>query len=692
MTLETFNEYGSFMIDMPEDTVWSWDSFLASNGLRDAWSTDIELPRTANNCRALGISGMLDQFQDRVQRGILHIAGHTLEVDIVLASLAENISITLYERILPKEVMGKSLKDFFEDDYATIYDWNKYSRSEDSTVFQYYTMGVPDGDIAMFHPCMRLNTMIQQINWDNNINLPMGDPGWYAISTGKNVCPQNQRQVIEFIRDGKDWTFRGGQHVINSLSWNGTEEIVFDRGSRARIKAWLSYDKKDTVTTGSFWMLSYDYDNTYTNAPTQAKIISIPSQTYANGVVYEEWEWHLLAPGTMKFHVEDPDKYKLLEVLLVIDYWDYDIAEDEDTDELEYIPRRPGLHIASNQTTGTGDNKRIQYKINGNLENYDGTIYEDDDLDHDYRFFEWNGDIIGYYYNRTGHPTEHLYSSFYTYKQSFAHFGYYYNLPDITIRDLMYMLGWCLGKKIIWKDGELVFADLEQASIEGEVETVSMNDTLGQSTRIKLQGGVIDIVQEDNSRLELEANWYDCPLAYMWWVNNIIGKLPMYSNAEKDPEADPQWSCDYEQPEGFALMQTNSTNRFLQRIEPLYKLNGDLENLRNMISTKVRVKQHVEALPDTLDFITIHGHDILVTSGEIQDGEIIYEGMLLDKRWNDETQTYQYDPAPQPDNPDEPSFPDDPDEPDDPWHEPDDPNDPDNPDYPYDDHDDPYGN
>lgn len=633
--IEDYNNQGSNVIslDMPDETVWSWENFLASDGLRDAWSTDIEIPKTVANMKALGIGGVLDNQSRTVSHGILHVMSRSVDVDVVLVSLnPETMTVSLFEHILPIEILGKNLKDFFTDSWDSLYQWNRYSNTMEPGTFQRYDYGMPQKyDAAMYHPCRQLNHLIAGVNQSAGCNLPYGEWSWYAVATGKRVCPQNARQVIEVYRDGDELTMRGSQHVLNDLSWSNTSEIVFNRGCRAHVTAWISYDKKGATTNNFHLMAAYDFNNDVTNTPTQARAITIPSATWANGCFKEEWDWNLTSgDGVLTIYMVPEgtgnplDRYNLLEALFIIDYSNYDPEEYTDTDELEYIARRPGMHIASKNGT---------YWINGQQNVYDGSNYNSEDLDHDYRFCEWDGSTIQIFRNQTGHPSTLYPLNIPTTQETFAWFGYFVNLPDISIRDLVYAMGWLQGKKAVWENGEVVFKELEHLSIEGMTTKIEMNNTLARKNFLKLEGGNIDISEIDNDRLELEKAWYSCPLTYVERVNAIVGRIHQYSNLKMIDDAmephDQMWECDYDQPEGFCIMNTNSTYHFLGRIDFLYNLDGALGWLKYMKPVKATIRQEVETMPDRLDFISIDGRDFLVLSGEVNEGVVEYEGLLL---------------------------------------------------------------
>lgn len=676
--------YGAVDFPQDEDFTWQWQTPMFSNGLRKAWSTDVTIPKTTGNLYALQLSNPLDGYRGEKIPGFIQIGGRTLDVDVVVGTISENgISISLYERIIDEKILQKSLKSWFKDDYSTIYKWYAWSHTDQPTIFRSYVYGMDfNGSCAQRHPSCHLNPMIDYINQEEGIQLPRVDDFWCALSTGKKVCPQNTIQMMEVYCEDSECKARGGQHVVNDLKFtNPTTGIYFNRGCKARVTVWVSFDKKGTVTTDSWFRIIYDYNDSTTNIPTQTWDVTIPTSQYANGVWMRSFDLTSLqhGDGTMSFKFGNDGigdgKFNVLNAVLRFEYYDYDDS-DEDTEELQYIPRRPRLLVTSNDGW---------FKVGG--VEYTG-VYN--------RHIDFDGKLCHYHYNRTGHAGEHLTMPFGTEDRTFSYFGLYWNLPDITIADFLYSTAIMGGKKATWENGVVVHGDLVQKTLdEGEasckdivIEDITMNSTLGKQNFITLEGGDIEIVDLENNGLEDENDVMYLPLTYVWFVNPMQGKVLQYSNPEYNADDAIPWKCDYDQPDGFCIMKTNQYDRDLGRIETLYDLENGLEYLKYCLPIRVNVHQFTEVMPDLYDIITVNGHDIMVMEGEFNEEGVTYEGLLMRYIPRQEVIPNEPDDQESPDHDfDDPTqdddyFPEDPWEDDDGWWDPW----PDDYDYDYDDY------
>lgn len=620
--------YGAVDFPQDEDFTWSWQTPFWSNGLRKAWSTDVTIPKTTGNLHALQLSNPLDGYRGEKIPGFIQIGGRTLDVDVVVGSISdEGISISLYERIIDEKILQKSLKSWFKDDNSTIYKWYSWAHTDYPEIFRNYVYGMDfNRSAAQRHPSCHLNPMIEHVNQVEGIQLPLVPDTWCALSTGKKVCPQNTIQMMEVYCEDSECKARGGQHVVNDLKFtNPTTGIYFNRGCKARVTVWVSFDKKGSVTTDSWFRIIYDYNDSTTNIPTQTWDVTIPTSQYANGVWMRSFDLTSLqhGDGTMSFKFGNDGigdgKFNVLNAVLRFEYYDYDDS-DEDTEELQYIPRRPRLLVTSNDGW---------FKVGG--VEYTGV---------NERYIDFDGKLCYYHYNRTGHVGEHLTMSFGTEDRTFSYFGLYWNLPDITIADFLYSTAILQGKKASWKNGVVVHGDLVQKTLDemfGEVieekniiiDNITMNDTLGMENFIALEGGEVKISDLDGNALVDSYDIITLPITYVGFVNPMCGKVNQYSDPEYDPERDIPWSCDFEQPDGFCIMKTNQFDRDLGRIDTLYDLKNGLEYLKYCLPTRVKIRQITSIMPDIYDIITVKGHDIMVMEGEMNKEEVIYEGLLM---------------------------------------------------------------
>ena len=309
ITLEVLNNGRNIQIDLPEDTIWQWDSHLFAGGLRKAWSTDMDIPKTLENCKALGISSIISD-EIPIKSGILHQLGMDIVVEIAINSIDdETMNITLYEKCLDDKLLDKDIKDFFKDDQTTIIPWwrsshveyrnpNPYNQYEMAIRPYYY--GVDHFPKAcQWHPSMNLRKMITKINLQGNYQLPLPPSDWMAISTRKRVCPENRVQVVEINQSGTKKTglsykFRGGQHVTNDLNLGLTEEVTFNRPSRMQVRLFISYHSNPNAQgyapDNAAMKLTFKYsEDSGSDIPELNYYIGIPSHTWDCNVWYDDF-------------------------------------------------------------------------------------------------------------------------------------------------------------------------------------------------------------------------------------------------------------------------------------------------------------------------------------------------------------------------------------------------------------------
>lgn len=110
-------------LDVPAQEIsTSFKSMRFSSPLQDAFSTDIELPKTAHNVRLLGAYGELDRGQLFGQRIECFVTSETrtdagfLTVDRITS---ESITVTVYFSILPLDSFDKTVREILTDDITT---------------------------------------------------------------------------------------------------------------------------------------------------------------------------------------------------------------------------------------------------------------------------------------------------------------------------------------------------------------------------------------------------------------------------------------------------------------------------------------------------------------------------------------------------------------------------------------------
>ena len=110
-------------LDVPAQEIsTSFKSMRFSSPLQDAFSTDIELPKTAHNVRLLGAYGELDRGQLFGQRIECFVTSETrtdagfLTIDRVTS---DSITATVFFSVLPLELFDKAVREILTDDITT---------------------------------------------------------------------------------------------------------------------------------------------------------------------------------------------------------------------------------------------------------------------------------------------------------------------------------------------------------------------------------------------------------------------------------------------------------------------------------------------------------------------------------------------------------------------------------------------
>lgn len=531
-----------------QDIAWEWTDIRFSDGIRDQYSTDIDLPKTANNCALLGISGLLDStgqlFGSHIQPCVLCVNGKMVDVYIQIVAITEDgISVCLFERTLPDDVFGKKVRDIVRDDFNSIYVWSVNTLTAYQQSFPNYNYGSGfKPDLAMRHPSRKLNDIISDLNGNlQGFTLPNVDDSLWLMAANKTVCPQNTRQVIEFASKLTDETIvlAGGQHTTNDLEgWDGhskvlessTEEFTFNRKCTATINAYLSWGRKllfgtHTYMVGLFknnsmvWGMSFNTDYF-------AQRNGLETGTITMNLEAGDTLRLVLGSGTSHNPWED---LSLLAGVLDIEYSNYDITDEDYGEELVYCNRHPSL-----KQWIPGSEGFEEHWFDGRTE--------------DYHIYNWDGSL-----NQSA-----TFSMTYPWR-GISYFGYYCNIGDITIKDLYHGLCWLYGLKPVRGMDylTLVSANDTRELADGEVVEIRPDtDKLGKSTTVSWAGGegTSVLTNIDNEWLEDEVSRHTSPFAYIGRTGMGLAKINQYEiTGELNSDGETTWDCKYTEPEGAVL-------------------------------------------------------------------------------------------------------------------------------------------
>jgi len=527
-------------LDVYEQEInFSWRNIRFSDALQDAYSTDVTLPKTPNNCNLLQISGLLDSatqlFGDKISPSVLCIGSDIVNTWLQVTQITEDdITICLYERTLPNELTQKTLNELLPvDDSGSIWAWNKGTlQHAPAGVFRtyYYGMGY-DTNYAQYHPVKPLSDLLNLANAElalEGLAMPVPDNATdlMVMATKKTVCPENPYQVVEFNdTDMSDNMFNihGGQHVTNDMDWGGADRITFNRECYVSLTISALWWKKSGTLQNKTFQLFKNHNAIAT--------FTIPSANYEFYKLNFVWGGNVNEGDYLQFYCTDTDRFHSISFVTKLYISNYDIYTEDYGEELKYVGRYPRWRVKSPQSWGGAT-----------------SFVDSDGKSHQLLPGTWV-------------QTEYL---------SFAYFGYWCNLPEITVKNLLWGLCWLNGKKLIRNGNTATFADCNDGAVleEANIDSISPQaEEFGQTNHLCFAGeepnGNNKISSIPNTWLEQTKTLHESPFA---WASNwgLTASLAQYSNPEKDVDDDgnvTNYSCDFNEVDGFAILGAYNTGQ-----------------------------------------------------------------------------------------------------------------------------------
>lgn len=550
----------------------SWTAFRFQSAIKDMYSNDFEIPKTEHNIKCLGIYSLLDtkevQFSGDLQPATINFDGQILPIYLQVVGLNEkSISITIFEDKLLYTLKNKKLSDFFKDNHTSIYEYNKDSVAQYPNVFLPYNYGAPyKKEYAQYHPSYKLNTILNDIMSDNGLTIESIDDNYRLLASKRYVCPQNLMQVVEFnaldtTMENNLFTCFGGQHIVNDLSSNGVQEITFNRDCYTSMRIWFAWDKKGTTSQNKEILVKIN--NTTYRVLT---LLSSGNNMWGFGVI--DFVYNFKKDDKLSFYCEDTDKFRSVSLVVRMQHSAYTITDDDYKTQMSYAQsRRPRLVIDRRTYVGIPNIIYIPF---------DGGTYE-------------------------GIPTDRL---------SFCYFGYYCNLPEVTIGEILYSLQWIYGGKVKQDDNHIYF-DKKTNTLELEAELQNMtfaDDAVGQKNfiRFKDQENPIPISTIDNAWLEAEKNLHVNCFKYI--ANDYVVKQYEEEQYEEDGKLKTRYNLiDFSEPVLLRYVSGNATAPLLYEYR-----------LRDLTQSKSCDFLIYKAAPNVneLDFVVIAGREFFVVNGE----------------------------------------------------------------------------
>ena len=513
-----------------QDIAWEFKNIRFGGGLRDSFSTDIEIPKTNNNCNILGISGLLDSptqlFGDNIQPCILEINGSTMDVYMQVVSINDDtISICLYEMTLPQKHRDTNISRIVKDDYTTIMAWNIDTIPAYPDWFKEYNYGMPyDPKYAQRHPIKRVNEIIDNVKNELGIDIPYVNNDWYAMATLKKVCPQNTRQSVEGVWSDGSFHIMGGQHITNDLSFSydttNNDRITFNRHCHVSIDLWISWQAKASNGYDIPFVVNHWKAATQTNETVEFRM---RGDLYTNKVDRTTITFDVDLDDHISFGAVSANRFEMVRCLADMTITDYEINDDDYSNDLEYVGRLPRLVVYNYASGG---------------------------------YYYWYFDASQYdlaWHNRDEAGTRHQWLT--TNWSSFAWYGYYCNLPEMKLGTFLYGLCWLLGKRITIENGTIQFEDvnkstvLENASIT-DIKPYSENFGMKNYIRWENEEFPESVVDIDNEWLEPEHNLHVSPFGTIQNLSQFQGRVFQYENPKFEKGGDSEshhYSCDFKE-------------------------------------------------------------------------------------------------------------------------------------------------
>lgn len=565
---------------------WNYTPVRFMDDLTDQYSTDFDLPNNIKNTQILQASGLLDsdrRFSNRLEPATLSVNGEVFQVYVQVVSIDFNkISVCVFDKTIPADVLNKKLLDFCKDDSHSIYKWKENSWQQYPSVYKHYNNGLYGKfKNAMYHQSRKLSDVIDIIGISSGYAIPRTDESLWVTATGKNVCPQNTVQVLEVnFTDGETGQIIGGQHVTNDAAWKwtgGEDVVTFNRTCDVKMDIYVSYSRS-TLHTGMDHFISIDLNPNRPSTPHQTEIISLPTTQHYNDIVTDSWTVanDFVRDGTeLTFKVQGANSFRFISVVVVMTITDYDIIDDDYGIDLDYVYRNP----------------RLRYRNYG---------------DNTERYMEFNG-LLWPYFPYYDSEVRMVYCP----DVAFSYLGFWCNLPDTTLKELLFGLQWLTEKRFVKENWSYWWKDIDvKYTIDGEITRFdTTNDKLGVANHILFAG---EKDSEDNTVSNIDSDWlesnvtvHQSPFAYSNKRNGTWAYFEQYKEPKDDDETG-EHSAKYDEIDGLAVSKIVSTtpNLLLRVVLPTLGFDEVTEATTVEIETYNNVKD--------ADFVYLHGRKFMV--------------------------------------------------------------------------------
>lgn len=586
---------GSLDVNSEQNIEINWKAFRFSEGLRDQYTNDMDIPKTQNNIRLLECYNLLDSpnqmYGSQIKPAVLAVDGRMTDCYLQVVSVNDDsITICLYESTFPPELRDKYIGRMFEDNDNTIIAWNTNTLAAYPDWFKQYDYGMPyDKNYAQLHPVKKLDDLLVAIGQHCNMTIPSLIPNWYVMATGKYICPQNHRQTVEGKMDTStnQFSIMGGQHITNDLEYSvdltDNDRITFNRDCDVNMQIWISWKSKNNSYKVPFVVNHWHYD-TQTNTTHEYWLDGL---NYTNDITFGAAAFQIKRNDHISFGVVNGSYYDMVSMVADLNITGYSVTDDDYGKDMQYVARLPRLTV-------------YQYAANS----------------YEYWYFDASTYDLGWHKKQTPNTLHRYIQTPWT---SFAWFGYYANLANITAANMIWGLGWLLNLKPIISNGVLEYVDAYTSVELKDAYITDMrpsSEHFGRKNYIKWHAeDTPELVSEiDNIWLEDEVTLHESPFGRVRNLSQWSGIVDQYSNPEYD---DGRYNVDFEDV-GFVIMENVNHVGNMQVISPYIRdIPLHTFGLEDITSTMEVDIESFDIPTEPFDYLYLDGRKFMAIEGNV---------------------------------------------------------------------------
>lgn len=220
------------------------------------------------------------------------------------------------------------------------------------------------------------------------------------------------------------------------------------------------------------------------------------------------------------------------------------------------------------------------------------------------------------------------------YQQTGTFFGYFANIPDVKIRELLSSLSWACGKKLVFDGNSVLWKNADDImEIEGEIDNIfPLSDIVGKSNVVEWANGHKSVMSSISGEQLVDEKVLHKSVFGRYGYANGIASIPQYAfDTTIDDNGDIAMNgVEFKNVEGIALVRIVTTVgvMHLEPLTDLYPIGTD------EINTSIEVQGVARDADVTMcDYVSLHGREYMVVSADYDPTLRIsnFKALLIDK-------------------------------------------------------------